>query len=236
MAFTHSKQSRVMVNERHASGQLTGWSVNHSRSYDTVATLLDDGERWIPGLLAGSMNLNGIFDTAAGSLFQQIKAGRGVDNSVLVTVMPDGFTVGKPAFFAVTDPESFEVPASVAEKVSLTVGATADDGVDLGSVLHGHQAETASGNAASVDGLAASLAGGAASLHVTDYSGLTNLSVKVQHSSDSTVWADVLTFTTATGTASERKAVSGTINRYVRSLWTVTGTGSATFVVAFARR
>lgn len=232
----NAKQSRVLVNEDHVSGSITGWSVNHQRSMSEVTTILDDGAKLIPGLLSGSMSLNGLFDSAVGSLYEEIAASVGVDNSALITVLPDSTVVGKPALFAVTDIEGFEVPATTTEAVALTVNATADDGVDIGNLLHGLTAETASANAASVDNLASSLTGGAASLHVTAYSGLTNIAVKVQHSTDNSVWVDLITFTAATATTSERKAVTGTVNRYVRALWTVTGTGSATFVVAFARR
>lgn len=232
----HSKNSRVLVNEDHVSGHIKGWSVSHQRSYGSVTSILDDGERLIPGLLSGSMSLDGMFDNSVGSLYEELAANVAGDNAVLITVLPDGFTVGKPAIFAVTDIEGFEVPAGNADVVSMSVSATADEAVDLGSLLHGLVAETAGGNAASVDETASTAGGGGAILHVSALTGLTGLTVKVQHSSDNSVWVDLLTFTAATGTTSERKAVAGTVNRYVRALWTVTGTGSATFVVAFARR
>lgn len=232
----HSKQSRVLVNEDHASGHIKGWSVSHQRNYGEVTSILEDGAKMIPGLLAGSMSLDGMFDSALTSLYSEIAENVAGDNAVLITVLPDGSAIGKPALFAVTDVEGFEVPATNAEVVSLSVSATADEAVDMGSLLHVHQAETAGGNGTAVDDLASSANGGAAALHVTALTGLTNLTVKVQHSSDNSVWVDLISFTAATGATSERKAVTGTVNRYVRALWTVSGTGSATFAVAFARR
>lgn len=232
----NAKNSRVLVNEDHVSGQLKGWSVSHQRDYGDATTILDDGWRGVPGLLSGSMSLNGLFDSAAGGLYEEIVACVGVDNSALVTVLPDGATIGKPALMAVTDIEGFEVPATNSDLVSLTVNGAADDGVDMGVSLHALTAETTSSNATSVDNAASSANGGVAALHLTAYSGLTNIVVKVQHSVDNSVWVDLITFATATGVTSERKTVAGTVNRYARALWTVTGAGSATFVVAFARR
>ncbi|MGC5330994.1 hypothetical protein [Micromonospora sp. DT62] len=231
----HSKQSRVLVNDGHVSGRVTGWGTSQSRSYGSVTSLLDDGERFVPGLLSGSMTVNGTFDADPGTLYDKLAAAADIDNGALITVLPEGFTVGKPALMAAADLSGFEAPASVTETVSLSVIATADEAVDLGAVLHGLVAETAGGNVASVDGLTSTANGGVGSLHVTAYSGLTNLSVKVQHSTNNSVWADLLTFDLVTGKTSGRTAATGTVNRYVRCLWTVTGTGSATFVVAFAR-
>ncbi|MEH0841624.1 hypothetical protein V6U81_04400 [Micromonospora sp. CPCC 205711] len=232
----NAKNSRVLINEDHVSGSIKGWSVAHQREYGDATSVLDDGWRGVPGLLSGSMTLNGLFDSAVGGLYEEVAALVGVDNSALVTVLPDGFTIGKPALMTVSDIEGFEIPATVNELVSLTVNATADDGVDMGTSLHALTAETANGNGTSVDNTASSANGGVGALHLSAYSGFTNIVVKVQHSTDNSVWADLITFTTNTAVGSERKTVTGTVNRYVRALWTVTGAGSATFVVAFARR
>lgn len=236
MTFVHSKNSRILVNEDHISGSITGYTVTHQRDYSTVTSLLDDGYKSIPGLQSGTLALKGLFDSAAGGLYEEINACVGTDNSVLCTVLPDGFTLGQPAFITVADIEGFTVDASVSDAVSLSVDARPDDGVDLGVSLHAHSAETADGNGTSVDNTASSSGGGVASLHLTAYSGLTNIVVKVQHSADDSTWADLITFTTATDATAERKTITGTVNRYVRATWDVTGTGSATFVVAFARR
>ncbi|WP_433114292.1 hypothetical protein [Micromonospora sp. CA-246542] len=232
----HSKQSRVLINDAHVSGRVSGWSTTQSRSYGSVTGLLDDGERFVPGLLSGSMTVSGTFDSDPDTLYDKVAAAAGVDNGALITVLPDGFTVGKPALMAVADLSEFDVPASVSEAVTLSVTATADEAVELGVVLHGLQAETAGGNSSSVNNLASTANGGVAALHVSAFSGLTGLTVKVQHSTDGSVWVDLMTFTAATGKTSERKTVAGTVNQYTRALWTVTGTGSATFALAFARR
>lgn len=232
----NAKNSRLLLNETHVSGQIKGWSVSHQRDYGDATTILDDGWRGVPGLLSGNMTINGLFDSTVGGLYQEVASCVGVDNSALVTVLPDGFTIGKPALMAVTDIEGFEVPATNSDLVSLTVNGTADDGVDMGVSLHALTAETTSTNGTSVDNAASSANGGIAALHLTAYSGLTNIVVKVQHSTDNSVWTDLITFTTATAVTSERKTIAGTVNRYTRALWTVSGAGSATFVVAFARR
>ena len=126
----------------------------------------------------------------------------------------------------------------MSETVSLTVETTPNDGVDHGRVVHAHTAETATGNSTSVDNGASSTNGGVASLHVTAVTGTTpSLTVKVQHSSDNSTFVDLITFTAANAAGSQRRTVSGTVNRYVRETHTLSGTSpNFTYAAAFARR
>lgn len=237
MSFAHSKSSRIFVNERHASGQITGYTVTHNRQYGAGTTILDDGEKFVPGLMTGALALRGLFDSAQYINTEVIAAlGNGVDNGLLVTVCPDATTLGQPAAFCPADPEGYEVAAAVAESVTFAVDTVPDAMVDMGFVLHDHTAETVDANGTSVDRTAGTTNGAAASLHVTAFSGLTNAVIKVQHSTNDSIWSDLITFTTATAVTSEFKTVTGTVNRYVRVTTDVTGTGSVTFLVAFGSR
>jgi hypothetical protein len=236
VARVHSKESRVLVNDTSASCDLTGYTATHSRNMSPITTLCDEGARFLPGLMSGSVGLRGVFDSSANSFYQESQACVGVDDGYLVTIAPAGLTVGSPAFLAVSDLSEFTVDSSVADAVSTTVGATPDNGVDWGVMLHALSAETADDDAASVDNAAASSGGGVANLHVTAYSGLTSISIKIESSPDDAIWSDFITFTSVTAVTSERKTVSGSVPRYLRAWWDVTGTGSCTFAVAFARR
>lgn len=236
MTFAHSKNSRVFANERHVSAQLTGWSVGHTRQYGEATTIVDEGAKFIPGIMTGSLGLQGLFDSAQ-FLESEAAAAMGVvDNGLLVTVCPYTTALGARAMFCPSDPESVAVDAALAATVTLAVDTVPDALVDMGVVLHDHTAETADANGSSVDRTAATLNGAGASLHVTAYSGLTDAVIKIQHSTNNSTWADLITFTTVTGVTSEFKQVTGTVNRYVRATWDVTGTGSATFLVALGPR
>jgi hypothetical protein len=57
---------------------------------------------------------------------------------------------------------------------------------------------------------------------------------KVQHSVDNSVWIDLMTFTLANDATSERETVSGTVNRYLRAIRTVGGSGGPTFECALS--
>ena len=61
---------------------------------------------------------------------------------------------------------------------------------------------------------------------------------KIQHSTDNSSWADLATFTTVTAVTSQQVVVAAatTVNRYTRALATITGVGTMTYAVTFARR
>lgn len=235
MTFAHSKNSRVFANERHISGQLTGWSVSHTRQYGEGTTILDTGAKWVPGIMSGSLALNGLFDSAQ-FVETEVSSALGVDNGLLVTVCPAGTALGARAMFCPADPEGYSVDASVANTVTFSVDTVPDALVDMGPVLHDHAARTSDGDGTSVNRLASSANGAGASLHITAYSGLTNIIVKIQDSPDDAIWSDLITFSTATGVTSQFSTVAGTVDQYVRASWNVTGTGSATFLVALGPR
>jgi hypothetical protein len=238
MAFTHSKQSRVMVNDKALSCSLTGWSVACERTVSEVTTLCDDGARFIPGLRGGTITLNGLFDGSAGAIDETIQETDGVQDGLLTSVMPAGTAIGSPAFISRGNTSSYTVEATVSDAVSLTVESAPNDGVDHGRVLHGHTAETVTGNSASVDGGAATTNGGVAMLHVSAVTGTTpSMTAIVQHSVDDAVWVDLITFGAATAVTAARQTTSATVNRYVRDRRTMSGTTpNFTYTLAFARR
>ncbi|MGH3848414.1 MAG: hypothetical protein ACRDRT_01700, partial [Pseudonocardiaceae bacterium] len=103
-------------------------------------------------------------------------------------------------------------------------------------VLHPLSAETTSGNGTSIDNAAASTTGGVGHLHVSAATAGPHV-IKVQHSVDNSVWADLITFASVTGATQERVAIAGTVNRYTRGNHTPGGgSPSVTFATVFARR
>lgn len=240
MTFTLGNVSRVLANEKSVSATLAGWTASHQRAVSEVTTLVESGAKFVPGLMSGSLVLRGPQDSVGQDLHTEITAAVGVDNALLVTVCPYGTAIGLFAMTAVGDVAEHAIDASVSDAVGFTLTTQADESVDMGFIVHALGAETVDGNGTAVDRGAASTTtgGGVGSLHLTAYSGLTSIAIKIQHSTDNSVWADLTSFTTATAVTSERKLVAAgtTINRYVRVVTDVTGTGSATFLVAFAPR
>ncbi len=246
MAFVHGKDGKVMINDSELSGDIRKWSVTYKRNLADTTALQDSGTKSIPGLHEGTMKIEGHFNSSAGRINDVITDSAnlgvdttiGVDNDLLVTVLPEGDTIGKPALFSANDVENYEVESEVDDRVSFTIEGEADGMVDMGvsQKVLGTQAPGTT-NQASVDNGLATANGGAAILHTTAVSGGGNSVVKIQHSVDNSAWVDLITFTTVTAIGSERKelAQGTTVNRYTRMTATNT-TGTYTQQCSFARR
>jgi hypothetical protein len=236
MAFVDASASRVLVNERHLSAYIDSWTYEGARDLATVTTILDTGARFIPSIHTGKVGVTGLFDSTTGAIHDEVSSALGVDNGLLWTILPSGLTLGQPALMCVSELSDYKVTSKVGEAVAVSIDTQSDDGTDIGVQLHALGAETVDTNSTSVDNAAGTTNGGVAHLHVTAYSGLTNAVIKVQHSTDNSAWSDLITLSTVTAITSQRSTVTGTVNRYVRSFLDVTGAGSVTFALSFARR
>lgn len=130
---------------------------------------------------------------------------------------------------------AYDVLGQVGALTKANAEHTISGRADNGKILQIHTALTANTTGTVVDGGASSANGGAAYLHVTAYSGFTSVACKVQDSADNVTYADLATFTSVTAVGAERVTAAGTVDRYLRSVVTVTGAGSITLFIGFAR-
>jgi hypothetical protein len=240
VAFVHGKSGRLLLDDLALSGYLKGWEHSTEREMADVTVEGDGGHKNLPGLDNGSLSLDGVFDNtyAADGQDEVLDTARGAATASVITAAPEGFAVGKRVIPISARESNYAVSSPVGDAVTFAASWQSEGQVDVGVALHDLTAETVTGNGASVDNAASSANGGVANLHVTAVSGTTpNMVVKVQHSTDDSVWADLITFTAATTKTAERLTVTGTVDRYTRGTRTITGTTpSFTFAVAFARR
>ena len=246
MGYLIGYQTMALVNDKVVSTRLSGWSATHRRPVSEVTTAGQTvgagGASFVPGLMSGTLAIRGPQDNdPTASLHKKIADAIGVDNAFQATVLPDSDAVGKPAIFMVGDADAWAIDAAVHDALGFTFSATADESVDMGYVLHPIAAETVDVNGTAVDrGVVStpSTLGLAAVMHITAYASLTSAAIKIQHSPDNSAWADLVSFVTATAVGAQRVSVAKgvTINRYLRVVTDVTGSGSVTFLVAAAPR
>lgn len=228
---TAGYKARVLIGDFSFSPKLSEISLPFTVDMHDATTFGDDGvKRFLPGTSGSSAAMTGFIDA------DTLTEAAAWTSTQALTYAPSGLARGSRVQFISALESSFEVGSSVAGLSSFDLGATTDGFTDFGVSLRDLAAATVDGNDTGHDFSAASSGGGAGCLHVTAFSGLTNAIIKVQHSTDNSVYTDLITFTTATGVTSQISAVAGTVNRYVRSSVDVTGTGSVTFQVSFSRR
>lgn len=197
-------------------------------------------KQYICGRGEGSIDFNGLFDsTATGASHEALKVA-GIDKVAGIAYGNNAapaqgdIACGMPVHQASYN-VSADLGGTIAAKAALkSIGTPLEWGVLLANLT----GVSADGNTASIDDGASSANGAAAYLFVSGVSAGDTVQVKVQDSPDDSTWADLITFT-ADGSAidGERAEVSGSVDRYVRVLYDVTGTGvDIDFAVVFCRK
>ena len=190
-----------------------------------------------PGLKSGEFMIDKWQDFAADVWDDELGLAA-VGSQYAFSVAPNSTgteTAGDPAWFSRGIATNYSpMSAAVGDPVKGPVSGVFDTVFVRGQVAHPKAARTATGT-----GTALTLTGPTAAqslyvaLHVTAYSGLTNVVFKVQSDDNSgfTTATDRITLTTVTGVTSQFTSVAGDFSTetHHRVTWTVTGSGSVTF-------
>ena len=242
--FKHGKGSAFLFNEHDFSQWFSEGTISQSCDVSETSGFGDSDKEYIGGMRDGTASFSGLSDFTTGQ-------GNGPEEKIrglLASTTPPkvsfglgGSTIGNRVKMLQGHVTGHEIGVPAQEVVSASVEVQATDRVDSGVWLKGPLSSvTTTGASASVDsGFAAGTTrGGVAHLHITSETNLGSATVKVQHSSAAVSWADLITFTAATGVSVQRSTVAGTVKRYTREIRTALSGASVsvTHAVAFARR
>ena len=187
------------------------------------------------------LNLEGMFDDASNTTHDALKSVASGSTASVVTVALGNNaapTVGDPAFCMQCQQLEYNSTPDLNGMigVSATFKAGTDQVVEWANLL-ADTTVTANGQQSSYDHGAQTTNGGVGYLHITDTSAADTIAVLIEDSANDSTWATLIAFTIdGTSADAERVAVSGTVDRYVRASYTVTGSAiSFPIVVAFHR-
>lgn len=248
--FVHGKSSGVLLDKYDLSAYFN--SADVAQNIDTAETtgFGSTAKSYLVGLADATLSLSGMYSQDA-TVGEDVVLSTvlGSTTTPIITVPFETGSIGKRAVLCKAHETSYAISSPVADVVTVTAdfNASTDATTNLTYGLRNGVMLTAGssiaygslGNLTSVDNTASSASGGFANLHVTanSISGGTT-TIKVQHSTDNSTWADLITFTAASAstTTSQQSAVSGTVNRYLRATATTAGSsGAITYHVSFAR-
>jgi len=246
--FIHGKGTSVLLDEFDLSAYFNSVDVSHSIETAETTSFGASAKSYIVGLRDGTLSLSGMWAADTDGSDEEVSAILGSATTPLVTVLYDSGTIGNRATISKAHATSYSISSPVADVVTITADFNSStDGtanVTLGLAQGVQLTAGASiafgslGDLASVDNTASSANGGMANLHVTANDLDDACTIKIQDSTDDSTFADLITFSSvssATATT-EQKAVSGTVNRYLRATASSSATsGSITFHIAFAR-
>lgn len=239
MSKVHGKNAKVYYAQFDHSNQYRNAEADGDAGLSDVTCFGDGGMKTIPGLADGAITLEGLFDGDANSVEEELNDDFQAATGKVLTVAWEGSTdVGKRCALLEAREATVSVVAPISDVVQTIAEFHAEAGIDHGVGLHALAAETGSANGSSHDNAVSTAFGAVGHLHVTAIAGAApSVVVKIQHSTDDSVWVDLITFSAATAATSERIAVTGTVNRYVRAIVTFGGTTtSVTFAVAVSRK
>lgn len=193
----------------------------------------DPVRSYIAGIGMAEVSFDGLFDPDSGASDPVINTVTDGSEHVVTVSFQGATAIGERAVVLNVLQTDAPLGADINDAVTLSTGKAATGSSGGGIVLHHHNQESSTGNFASVDNGASTANGAIANLHVTEFSG-TNATIKVTDSANDSTFADLITFTTVTGTTSEHATATGTVERYMRVELTGTFT-TITFTVAAAR-
>jgi hypothetical protein len=246
--FIHGKNTGVYIDEFDLTSYFTDSSFQIDNDTAETTAYGDTNKSYLVGLRGGSLSLNGMWSQTTDGSDEELQALLGSTTEPLITVREGSAAIGGRAVIAQANETNYSITSPLSDVATIsadfectTTGVTnltfaLAGGVQLtagASIAHGSL-----GALSSVDNAASSANGGAATLHVPTNTVNGNTTIKVQHSANDSTWADLITFTVvgASTKTSEIKAVTGTVNRYLRASASTAGSsGSITFMVAAAR-
>jgi len=237
MAFSHGKETRVLLNEFTMSAFFNSADVARDVDVPETTVYSQDDRTYIAGLRGGTISYSGFWDgTTVTGVDVILEATLGVATARIVTHAPIGLAIGNVVYMFTTHSTGYAVSHPVDGVVSLTADLQSTGVIDRGVSLHSLIAETIVADFASVNNLASSANGAIAFLHVTAFTGTDVTIVVADDVDDVDPFSDIITFTVVTGPTSESLTAAGTIEQYVRSEISAGTFTSVTFSVSFSRR
>ena len=249
-SFIHGKSTGLLLDQFDLSTYFN--SLDIAQSVDTAETTSfgTSSKSYIVGLHDATVSMSGMYSQDATTGEDVVlSTALGATTTPIITAIFSTGTIGNRCVLGRVHETSYSISSPVADVVSVSADFNAStDGVtnQTYSLRSGVVLTTGAsiafgslGNLTSVDNAASSANGGMATLHVSTNSiagGTTT--IKVQHSTDNTTFADLITFTAvaASTTTKQLSAVSGTVNRYLRATASTAGSsGSIIFNIGFAR-
>lgn len=236
----HGKDTALLVDQYNLSAFFNSSDWGRSAETHETTTYGASAKTYQAGLKDGSLSVEGLFDAGVGASDAVLSAALGATGGQLISLLLQGpALMGGRVKLARALETGYDISNPTSDIVSVSAEFQPDGGLWGGVLLSPLTAKTATGNGATQDDAAATTDGWVANLHCTAVAGTTPTNtVKVQHSTDGTTWVDLGTFTQLTGAGAQQLSGAGIVNRYVRAIHTIGGTGgpSFTFALAFARK
>jgi hypothetical protein len=234
MAFIHGKDTKVFMDSTDLSSFLS--SADPSRTVDVgeTTTFGSSNKTFVAGEKDATVSFAGFFDSTADGIVQGLVGA----NDKVALIGFNGVDATDDCMFGKGVTTNYGISSPVGDVVAVTFDLQAS-GFFSGNVLE-NATVTASGNGTARDNASSTANGGGAFIIATSVSGTSTptLTAKITHSADNSTYVDLVSFTALTSAGAEVKEVASgsTVNRYLKVVYTVSGTNpSFNVIVGFGR-
>lgn len=235
MAFVFGTAARVWLDGKQAACAINELTMEAELDEAEVTTLCSTIKDYIPGLAEVTFEMEGLFDTNTVSPATTLEAWMDARLGVVfpLTFAPEGGgSLGDPAYMMEGFLQEFAVENTVDEAATMEMTMRCSSALARGYILKSDStAVTATGDSGLVVGTgvldngSATTDGGIAVLHVSAVSGTSpSGTFIVEHSADNITYTTLASFSAQTAVNGEFVEFSGTVNRYLRTAWTISGT------------
>ncbi len=156
---------------------------------------------------------------------------------MIITASLETLTVGNPAIIMNATEKSFSINPALGQLIMVSAEFQSNNAVNFGVWMFNASVDTETVNGTSIDNAVSSANGGILHVQTQQAGGTKLVDVKIQHSTNGTVWVDLAIIAQFDGANAARSAVVAagtTVNRYTRVV--ATTDGDVAIQAAFARR
>lgn len=241
--FTHAKLAALLFKDADLSAYFNALDADRTIEAADVSAFGTLDKAYIPGMAEGKLSASGFFDGSLKAVDEYLNSAitSNVDD-VATFFLNGGVKPGARCRMAYVETVSVSATSATGDVVGCKAEFTADGGHFGGRALTDKVAISATTTYPTVDhtvDFATATSGAFAHVHVIQNTRNVASTIKLQHSVDNSVWVDLAPTVTvnATTTQATRLDITGTVNRYVRAVNTLTaGTGTITAIVALSRK
>ena len=235
MQFNAGRRLRLYGNAYRFSQLTDTYDLNRMADAIDVTVHENNDRNFVASLRSGGAQWGGIHDGSTARADEIIASQLGSTAVNVWTACLEGDAVGSIAHLYRAREKQLNVSSPAAGRVGVTGQHDATDHIMNGRVqIQGTILTATTGAKASVDNGAASTLGGVGHFHLTDLGA--SITVKVQHSSAGSAWADLLTFTSTGAHYAHLETTGLAIKRFTRGICTAVSGSTARIAVAFARK